>query len=279
MTREEIRKILEPFANDGTLFAYHELLKKAFHKESFKLLLKLYRSDTSYIRDIKEQIEDANKSFEKLKIKKGFRITKGLMEDIIEFIVFDFNPEFEATIDDRPKKYKDYLFDNILVEDTDLKSDYSILYSFVAKIDHTTSLKMYYKEMERNKKYDGIEKICSDVTAILVLILLDYSISKYDGKYETDREFLFSLLLALRYYTMLVSLYSFEVKGEEISEELYFKSDKDKEYIEFQKEYIEKTRKELSTFEFNDPNVMKELLKYVETELVNRKYTLKNKKC
>ena len=273
MRKEELKKLLEPFVRDGTLFAYHELLRTAFYKETFKFLLKIYKNDKEYIRDIKEQVEDINRSFKKGKLKKGFRITKGLMEDIVEFIVFDFNPEIETCVKDSFGKYREYLFKNIpLDSDEDLPELFSILYSYVAKIDHTTSLKMFIKEMEKQKLYGGIEKTCGDLTAVLLMILLSYTFSKHEGKYDSEREFIYGLLISLKYFSTIVATYSAINEEREVDEEDYFKSEKDKEYMEWQKQFAKDTKTELATNELNDPKFILELIGWVESELKKRNY-------
>lgn len=278
-SKAEFIALIDRIDETGQRYALLRALRAAFFAESKKLLSEVFGDDNLDLKDIEKKTKYVDDHLSKRELKEGFRDIKGLMEDVIAFIVLDEDPTFEVTTADRASTYRDHILDNyprFFVEGNENVNEgfrlvITEVYNFAAKVDHKTSLQEHVVGIERQGSDSGLEKACDLFVPMLWLLIVGYCARKAP-RHSDAIEFIMQIFGALWYITSLLVTYELAKSRKSLSIDASFTSRADKEYITKLQQLANDSREDIIELEATDPHFMREILGTVYEELVRRKY-------
>lgn len=179
------------------------ILNEVFEKHYFGFINK---SDID-LEELRSQILEINSLLYNRKIMTTCRRIKGLMEDTLTFICQNHDSNsIKITTSTRPIEFRRFIIDNsydvfsILHEQVSKDQDFlTRIYEYVAKVDHTTSIKNYTKSLEENKKINNVQYTYFNIVSFIVYLLFDFKITQDKLEINDDLLFIIKTFSALSF--------------------------------------------------------------------------------
>jgi hypothetical protein len=234
------------------------------------------------IEELRSQFLEINSLLYNRKIVTACRRIKGFMEDSLTFICQNHEPNsVRITSNTSPSEFRKYIIDNsneifsILHEQVSKDLDYlTRIYNYVAKVDHTTSIRNYTKSLEENKEINNVQYTYFNILFFIVYLIFDFKFTHDKQEVNDDILFVIKTFSAL---SMVVSI-SFMKNynhGEYLKLDLLCRSNSiaDERYLndlkDWSKRVIDKTTEDL-TNEVKD--LFRGFMSSYEIEFKNRGY-------
>ena len=165
---------------------------------------KLYKDFSNHsiieITEIKSQLIEINSLLYERKLVIACRRLKGFMEDCLMFICQNFNQN-GVTIDINTKAgdYRKYILDNnskiFSMLNEEIENNYlNKIYTYIAKIDHNTSLTIYTKNLQNYKQIKNIQYSYFSIVNFLIFLLFDFIYTLNKSENSGDSLFIIKTL-------------------------------------------------------------------------------------
>jgi len=271
-------KKIDKRIDDLTNFLNEVLIKEIFDK--------LYKdfNNKSYteITEIKEQIIEINSLLHNRKIRTACRRMKGLIEDSIAFICQNYDIESVSIhANTNTSEFRDILMNeneqifSFLNKQISREYNYlKVIYDYVAKIDHTTSLRIFTKNLEEHKKLKNIQYSYYNIVIFIIFLLFDFIYTFKQLEYNDNIDFILDTISMIVTLITISSIRNFDKK-----EYLHIQmmsdltNDKDCKYINQLNEWNKKVYDDLNdNFSNDDTKIISEAFSKYEEKLKLRKY-------
>ena len=282
MKRSKIKGYINDLENKNKNFSFDKSIKildisnavyiDIIEKYDFKSITN-YKNSKYLFKEISNELNEITELLNNNKILMAVCLLRNVYEEIMYIIATSYYDNLDIDFMTKAGYFKDIVADNCneLLGDIYTSEEIKGIYSYLSKITHVTNIKEAVSYLSGNKRIKGY--IVNEIKYVC-LIIENLYITFLNKKSKLDNSMCDNIISVAGYVELINTMYYVaNSTGETKRIESYFYGEKNKKYLEKQKELMISDFKELQSNKDEISRSIKIISKELDKQLAENNYT------
>ena len=282
MKRSKIKGYINDLENKNKNFSFDKSIKildisnavyiDIIEKYDFKSITN-YKNSKYLFKEISNELNEINELLNSNKTLMAVCLLRNVYEEIMYIIATSYCDNLDIDFMTKAGYFKDIVADNCneLLGDIYTSEEIKGIYSYLSKITHVTNIKEAVSYLSGNKRIKGY--IVNEIKYVC-LIIENLYITFLNKKSKLDNSMCDNIISVAGYVELINTMYYVaNSTGETKRIESYFYGEKNKKYLEKQKELMISDFKELQSNKDEISRSIKIISKELDKQLAENNYT------
>lgn len=282
MKRSKIKGYINDLENKNKNFSFDKSIKildisnavyiDIIEKYDFKSITN-YKNSKYLFKEISNELNEITELLNNNKTLMAVCLLRNVYEEIMYIIATSYCDNFDIDFMTKAGYFKDIVADNCneLLGDIYTSEEINGIYSYLSKITHVTNIKEAVSYLSGNKRIKGY--IVNEIKYVC-LIIENLYITFLNKKSKLDNSMCENIISVAGYVELINTMYFVaNSTGETKRIESYFYGEKNKKYLEKQKELMISDFKELQSNKDELSRSIKIISKELDKQLAENNYT------
>lgn len=282
MKRSKIKGYINDLENKNKNFSFDKSIKildisnavyiDIIEKYDFKSITN-YKNSKYLFKEISNELNEITELLNDNKTLMAVCLLRNVYEEIMYIIATSYCDNLDIDFMTKAGYFKDIVADNCneLLGDIYTSEEIKVIYSYLSKITHVTNIKEAVSYLSGNKRIKGY--IVNEIKYVC-LIIENLYITFLNKKSKLDNSMCDNIISVAGYVELINTMYYVaNSTGETKRIESYFYGEKNKKYLEKQKELMISDFKELQSNKDELSRSIKIISKELDKQLAENNYT------
>lgn len=282
MKRSKIKGYINDLENKNKNFSFDKSIKildisnavyiDIIEKYDFKSITN-YKNSKYLFKEISNELNEITELLNNNKTLMAVCLLRNVYEEIMYIIATSYCDNLDIDFMTKAGYFKDIVADNCneLLGDIYTSDEIKGIYSYLSKITHVTNIKEAVSYLSGNKRIKGY--IVNEIKYVS-LIIENLYITFLNKKSKLDNSMCYNIISVAGYVELINTMYyAANSTGETKRIESYFYGEKNKKYLEKQKELMISDFKELQSNKDELSRSIKIISKELDKQLAENNYT------
>lgn len=282
MKRSKIKGYINDLENKNNNFSFDKSIKildisnavyiDIIEKYDFKSITN-YKNSKYLFKEISNELNEITELLSNNKILMAVCLLRNVYEEIMYIIATSYCDNLDIDFMTKAGYFKDIVADNCneLLGDIYTSDEIKEIYSYLSKITHVTNIKEAVSYLSGNKRIKGY--IVNEIKYVS-LIIENLYITFLNKKSKLDNSMFDNIISVAGYVELINTMYYVaNSTGETKRIESYFYGEKNKKYLEKQKELMISDFKELQSNKDELSRSIKIISRELDKQLAENNYT------